>query len=241
MKTVNELHGHRPITFYSGEDFELIVFDDYKHGEPAVLLKYKEHDRFNGAFVELYGSSGSSSGTKKTFSLNNVWEQYIQKVNIWLVDDKAFVTRGSLSFEILTKFDRHTFGDTPVLELPHRRVARFFYKFKDSDNYILVDRDELHHALPSKVYLGNNISGYGELEVISDKMYRDGGTTYIKTPKGTLYHPTSFKVDLIPTWTDEGQVVHKLESVDINITNEHKVKMLHEILNVKEENLLKSE
>ena len=243
MKTFEQLHGDRPYKHYLGNDFELIIFDDYKWGSPAVLIKYlkRRGNNFENAFVELYGSSGSSSGNKKTYSLNNVWEEYIQKVQIWTLDDKAFVTRGSLDFEILDEIEKRNISQSSVLEIPYRRVIRFMYQFKESGDFIVVDKDEFHHNLKSKLYIGNNITGYEELEVLSDEMYRDGGTTNIETPKGLLYRPTPFRKELVATWTDELGTEYELDDVESNITNEKTLKLVHELLNIKEDKLLTSE
>jgi hypothetical protein len=90
----------------------------------------------------------------------------------------------------------------------------------------------------TRFFMGNNIKGYEELEITRDDMYRDGGTTYIGTPKGELYRPTSFKPELIPTWTDTDGKVHKLKNVEESIINKRELKHLHELLDVKEDNIV---
>lgn len=241
--TFSELHWYRKHKFYSGKDFELIVFSDYRYGKPSVLLKYKQYNKFNGVFVELYGGHSSSSGDKSTYSLNNVWEEYGQKVNIWTMSGKAFVSVGSTNFEILEEFSEFAIGRSEVLQLPNRRIMKFFYKFKDTNDYLIVDADELHHNLDSRMYIGNNVNGYEEIDILVTESYRDGGTTNVTTSLGDLYVPTRFKKDLVATWTynDGGNKKHKLEKVEVDITNEYEVKMVHEILNIKQDRILKNE
>ena len=158
--TVLEKYGKRKFKLYSGVKFDIIVFDTYDWGKPNVLIKYKEYNRFDGAFIETTGGMGYSSNcggnNESIYTLKNVFEEFISEIKIFIQNDKVLVSTSLSSFEFIDYNPTQTLLDSErLLELPRIRVVQHLAQFKDGSNkYIIIDKDKYDHSLPEIFYYG---------------------------------------------------------------------------------------
>ncbi len=102
-------------------------------------------------------------------------------------------------------------------EAPARKVE-YFCKCENG-NFIYVSADKHNFSYESfRLFVGKG-KKMREVQIKNVNRYRDGGTTFIETSKGTFFSPSPFNVQqspkIIPTWKKKGLVNLDVKEYDI--------------------------
>jgi len=164
-------------------------------------------------YYPLSSSGESSCGDIRTFTLNNFWTKYDQKLHMGTRGDNMYVNKMSKHDNIFLKKEHDLKVSADELKFPYinfpemvRSVNRA-YITKDSKRIIVP-----HYSACGKY--GKQVHGIdceGNVEqysIISDITYRDGGTTHteLADSRGIIhqyYTPTPFKPTLQGTFDNE--------------------------------------
>lgn len=94
------------------------------------------------------------------------------------------------------------------IPLPTVREAEYLFRLDDG-TYIYVSHDKYKYGYETFKLFAGPADHLEEIPINNVERYRDGGTTYVKTDKGTLFSPTPFDKKAKPTW--DGEKVKELD------------------------------
>lgn len=119
-----------------------------------------------------------------------------------------------------------TFDQSSVVPLPATRRTEYFCQAEDGTLFY-VSADKYNYSYESfKLFVGDGTT-MREVPVQYVERYRDGGTTYIRTPEETFFSPSPFNAQrdssLVPQWGSQKLTNLNKDDYDIVETPEGEV------------------
>ena len=185
IDTHTDKDGKLDYDYYISPDIEILIFG-YSSGRSMIFIRKPE-----GYWIETTGKSGSSSGIKKTYTGENVFEEYSSGFRLWTMGDEGFYAEGTFNFSIIKKRVFKLTEDCSYRALPNRLIVSKIFKF-GTDNIIITAREEFIRDYITHMWVGNSATGLRKQVITDHVSYRDGGTTYITTKEGLLFWPSPF-------------------------------------------------
>ena len=219
--------------YFKTDKYELLVFD-YLGGNSIIFIKGGRDENW----IETTVSSGGASGTKRSFSGENVFGTYNKEIILYVHGEMALIKTGlSMDFNFLFKRNYKISDNLEYLPLPNRLTSYRNLIMPNGEICIMARED---HIVDYKTHIWiGQINGSMRKQVIEDELkYRDGGTTYITTNEGQFYFETPFNKNPKKTWISKQ---FNVESLPLNITSfeidennytDSKYRMVFESINV---------
>ena len=215
---------------FVGAKYDIIILE-YSYEHSKLFMKPNKPGEF---YVETTCGGESSCGKMSSFSGANIYElEHRQSFELFINNNDGFLKVSTFDFDFLEEAEAVSLENLKYVELPQRRVLEQVYR-NQNGVLIIVSNMEFHFSYENyKIHLFDPLtSNIIETKVANVERYRDG-RTYYKTDLGTLFVPTSFSKDGIPTWKDA-------TVKGIELPKENKYEIMLNTLNINREKLIKN-
>jgi hypothetical protein len=213
LSEIYKIDKNKPAFFYKGETFEIIILP-YNFKRSSIFMK---NSKQSNMFHEMVGGSTSIAGLKSNYKFQDVYskdENYLKHFELFVDGKTGLISANTFTKEFLEGFiiTDKILHNINYVSLPKSIIINDI--LHNGNDFYVITRSEFYWKYnSSRVYKINN--DVIEYKVLDITRYRDGGTTYYKTDKGTLYIPTSFNKDLKPYWESNNLDKIYLEEIDI--------------------------